>query len=129
MYCYKFETKGREGMINIDQPVQRAVKELGVTEGVITVYCPHSTASVTVNESDDPAVQQDILQRLNDLVPMNLKYGHQEGNSDAHIKASIIGSSVQVLVSDGRIQLGQWQAIYFCEFDGPRNRELWVQAQ
>lgn len=128
MHCYQFETNGRDAMINIDQPVQKAVEELGVKDGIVTVFCPHSTASVTVNESDDPAVQKDILHRLNDLVPLNLEYEHGEGNSDAHIKSSLIGSSVQVLVEDGRIQLGRWQAIYFCEFDGPRKREVWIKA-
>jgi len=126
MHCYNFETNGREGMMNIDQPVQKAVKDLGIKDGVVTVFCPHSTASITINESDDPAVQKDILHRLNDLVPMNLEYDHGEGNSDAHIKASLLGSSVQVPVVDGRIELGQWQAIYFCEFDGPRKRSVWV---
>ncbi|MDH5597012.1 MAG: secondary thiamine-phosphate synthase enzyme YjbQ [Candidatus Peregrinibacteria bacterium] len=126
MYRYNFETSGKEGMINIDQPVQKAVEELGIEDGMVTVFCPHSTASVTINESDDPAVQKDILHRLNDLVPMNLEYGHGEGNADAHIKASLIGSSVQVPVVSGRLELGRWQAIYFCEFDGPRKREVWV---
>lgn len=126
MYCYQFETNGREGMINLDQPVQKAIKDLDIQNGVVTVFCPHSTAGVTINESDDPAVQKDILQRLNELVPMNLQYGHMEGNADAHIKATLVGSSVQVPVVDGRIELGTWQAIYFCEFDGPRKRTVWV---
>jgi len=128
MHCYQFETKGRDAMINVDIAVQKAVKELGIKEGLVTVFCPHSTASVTINESDDPAVQKDILHRLNDLVPLNLSYEHGEGNSDAHIKAALIGSSVQVPVVKGRIELGRWQAIYFCEFDGPRKRELWITA-
>ena len=126
MYKYQFETNGREGMIKIDQAVQNGVADLGIKDGVITVYCPHSTASVTINESDDPAVQRDIMLRLDDLVPLNLNSDHGEGNSDSHIKASLMGSSVQVLVEDGHIELGQWQAIYFCEFDGPRKREIWV---
>lgn len=126
MHCYKFETKGRDAMINIDQAVQKAAEDLGIEDGIVTVYSPHSTAAVTINESDDPAVQKDIIHRLNDLVPLNLGYEHAEGNSDAHIKAALIGSSVHVLVEDGRIQLGRWQAIYFCEFDGPRKREIWI---
>jgi len=126
MHIHQFETTGREGMLKIDLHVQNAVKELDIKDGIVTVFCPHSTASVTINESDDPAVQKDILHRLNDLVPMNLEYDHGEGNSDAHIKASLMGSSVQVPVVDGHIELGQWQAIYFCEFDGPRKREVWV---
>jgi len=126
MHRYQLETKGKDAMINIDQAVQKAAEDLGVKDGVVTVYCSHSTAGIIINESDDPAVQKDIIHRLNDLVPMNLEYGHAEGNSDAHIKAAIIGNSVQVLVEDGHIQLGRWQAIYFCEFDGPRKREVWI---
>ncbi len=128
MHCYQFETSGRDAMINIDQPVQKAVQEMEIKDGVVTVFCPHSTAGIIINESDDPAVQTDILQRLNDLVPLNLKYEHAEGNSDAHIKAALIGSSVQVPVVNGRIELGRWQAIYFCEFDGPRKREIWIKV-
>jgi secondary thiamine-phosphate synthase enzyme len=126
MHTYHLETKGKDAMINIDRPVQKAVEELGIKDGIVTVYCPHSSAGITINESDDPAVQKDILHRLTDLVPVNPEYSHLEGNSDAHIKASIVGSSVQVLVEDGTIQLGRWQAIYFCEFDGPRKREVWI---
>ncbi|MBU0706278.1 secondary thiamine-phosphate synthase enzyme YjbQ [Patescibacteria group bacterium] len=126
MHIYQLETKGRDAMINIDHPVQKAVEDLGIKDGIVTVYCPHSTAGVTINESDDPAVQKDIIRRLNDLVPLNLEYGHAEGNSDAHIKAALIGSSVQVPVVKGQIRLGRWQAIYFCEFDGPRKREIWI---
>ena len=126
MHCLKIETKGRETMLNIDQPVQKAVEVLKIKDGMVTVYCPHSTAGITINESDDPEVQKDILHRLNDLVPLNLEYGHAEGNSDAHIKATLVGSSVQVPVEGGRIQLGRWQAIHFCEFDGPRHREIWI---
>ncbi|MFH0838287.1 MAG: secondary thiamine-phosphate synthase enzyme YjbQ [Patescibacteria group bacterium] len=126
MHIYQLETKGRDAMINIDRPVRQAVEDLGIKDGIVTVYCPHSTAGVTINESDDPAVQKDIIRRLNDLVPLNLEYGHAEGNSDAHIKAALIGSSVQVPVVKGQIRLGRWQAIYFCEFDGPRKREIWI---
>lgn len=113
-------------MIKIDEKVQAAVSEIGIKDGVATVYCPHSTAGVIINESDDPAVQKDIMRRLNDLVPLNLEYEHGEGNSDAHIKSALIGSSIQVLVEGGKIQLGTWQALYFCEFDGPREREIWI---
>lgn len=119
-------TKARNTMIKINDLIHDAVKEMGIEDGVVTVYCPHSTAGVIINESDDPDVQKDILHRLNDLVPLDLEYDHTEGNSDAHIKSALIGSSVQVFVEKGNIQLGAWQAIYFCEFDGPREREIWV---
>lgn len=113
-------------MIKINDLIQDTVKEMEIEDGVVTVYCPHSTAGIIINESDDPDVQRDILHRLNDLVPLDLEYDHEEGNSDAHIKSAMIGSSVQVFVEKGKVQLGKWQAIYFCEFDGPREREIWV---
>ncbi|QQR83403.1 YjbQ family protein [Candidatus Peregrinibacteria bacterium] len=126
MHILNLSTKGRTGMIKINDLVQAAVVDMKLNQGIVTIYCPHSTAGITINESDDPAVQRDILHRLDDLVPLNLDYEHHENNSDAHIKASLIGSSVQVFVEEGTVRLGQWQAIYFCEFDGPRNRELWL---
>jgi len=113
-------------MIGISAMVQDAVKKAGIKDGIVTVFCPHTTAGIVINESDDPAVQKDILKRLNDLVPLNLEYSHAEGNSDAHIKSALIGSSVQVIVENGKLQLGTWQEIYFCEFDGPRDREVWI---
>ncbi|MBU0727493.1 secondary thiamine-phosphate synthase enzyme YjbQ [Patescibacteria group bacterium] len=116
----------RNVMMNITGDVQAIIKKMGVKDGIITVYCPHTTAGVIINESDDPAVQRDILKRLNDLVPLDLVYDHAEGNSDAHIKSTLVGNSVQVFVEDGELQLGEWQTIYFCEFDGPRERGVWV---
>ena len=126
MHKIAIETKARDAMISISSEVQIAVDKLGVKDGSVTVYCPHTTAGVIINESDDPAVQKDILKRLNDLVPFNLEYAHTEGNSDSHIKSVLVGNSVQVFVEAGKIQLGEWQEIYFCEFDGPRKREIWV---
>jgi len=126
MHKIKLSTAGRNLMLKIDDQVQAAVTDLGMDDGMLTLYCPHSSAGITINESDDPAVQRDILKRLNDLVPLNLEYGHHEGNADAHIKSALIGTSVQIMVEGGKIQLGQWQAIYFCEFDGPREREIWL---
>ena len=122
----KISTTGRNVMYKINDEVQNAVKELDIEDGVVTVYCPHSTAGIIIQESDDPAVQVDILRRLNDLVPLNREYDHQEGNSDAHIKSTLTGSSIQVFVEKGELQLGTWQSIYFCEFDGPREREIWI---
>lgn len=126
MNILKLSTKGRTTMVNITKDIINTVKEMGVDDGLVTIYCPHSTAAVTINESDDPAVQKDILHRLEDLVPLNLEYEHYESNADAHIKSTLIGPSVQVFVEKGKIQLGTWQAIYFCEFDGPREREIWI---
>ncbi len=126
MKTLKISTKGRTVMNNITDDVRKTVSEMGVEDGIVTVYCPHTTAGILVNESDDPAVQRDILRRLNDLVPLDLEYDHEEGNSDAHIKSALIGPSVQVFVEKGQIKLGEWQNIYFCEFDGPRDREIWI---
>jgi secondary thiamine-phosphate synthase enzyme len=90
------------------------------------VFAPHTTAGITINENADPSVVRDIINSLEKLVPYGAGYSHSEGNADSHVKASLIGSSVQVLISDGRLQLGTWQGIYFCEFDGPRSRWVWV---
>jgi secondary thiamine-phosphate synthase enzyme len=114
--------------VNITSDIQKTVTDMGIEDGIVAIYCPHTTAGITINESDDPAVQRDILHRLNDLVPLNLEYEHGEGNSDAHIKSTLIGSSAQVFVDGGKLKLGTWQTIYFCEFDGPRDREIWIKA-
>ncbi len=126
MKTLTISTKGRTVINNITDDVQKAVADMRLEDGIVTVYCPHTTAGILINESDDPAVQRDILRRLNDLVPLDLEYDHQEGNSDAHIKSSLIGSSVQVFVEEGKLKLGEWQTIYFCDFDGPREREVWI---
>jgi secondary thiamine-phosphate synthase enzyme len=126
MQIIHLESNQRNTLVNITSDVQKAVKEMDFKEGVVTVYCPHTTAAVTINESADPDVQSDILKRLNIISPDDPSYAHSEGNSDAHIKSSLMGNSVQVFVEKGQLQLGTWQAIYFCEFDGPRKREVWV---
>lgn len=121
------QTDRREAMIDITAQVRRVVEESGVREGVATVFCPHTTAAMTINENADPDVQRDILLFMGGTIPESYPgFRHGEGNSDAHIKASLFGSSVQVIVSGGRLMLGTWQGIYFCEFDGPRRREAWV---
>lgn len=129
MHTLALSTKARNTMVNITESLREAVKTMAFEDGLLTVYCPHTTAGVTINESDDPNVQTDILKRLNDLVPLNLEYAHYENNADAHIKASLIGSSCTVFVEKGELQLGQWQAVYFCEFDGPRDRQLWLKTK
>jgi secondary thiamine-phosphate synthase enzyme len=120
------KTQSRIDMVDITPSVQREVSAAGVTDGICVVYVPHTTAGVTINEGADPAVCQDILKKLNDLVPPNAGYRHSEGNADSHIKASLTGSSVTVLVERGRLVLGTWQKIFFCEFDGPRSRRVYV---
>ena len=113
-------------MKNITSQVQNALLSSSVKEGLITIYVPHTTAAVTINEGADPDVQKDIVSKLNDLIPSNAGYRHMEGNSDSHIKASLIGESVSIPVSDGKMVLGTWQKIFFCEFDGPRRRRYYV---
>ena len=119
-------TRSRTEMLNITELVQRVVTQNEVHDGVCTVFVPHTTAGITINENADPSVPRDILAELNKVIPFDDHYTHAEGNSAAHIKASLMGSSVRVLVEDGQLQLGTWQGIFFCEFDGPRQRRVWI---
>jgi secondary thiamine-phosphate synthase enzyme len=122
-------TQQRTQMIEITDVVQRAVSDAGVTDGLAVVYVPHTTAAVTINENADPDVKHDLLAKLAALVPHHESfYRHDEGNSDSHLKVAAVGSSVTVIVEGGRLQLGRWQGIQFCEFDGPRRREVWVKV-
>ncbi|MEE9418544.1 MAG: secondary thiamine-phosphate synthase enzyme YjbQ [Desulfatiglandaceae bacterium] len=121
-------TDSRIDMVDITASVQREVSKADVSDGVCVVYVPHTTAGVTINEGADPAVCQDIIGKLNELVPPNAGYRHMEGNADSHIKASMMGSSVTLLVEKGRLVLGTWQKIFFCEFDGPRSRRVYVRV-
>ena len=126
MKTLEIQTQGRTEFVDITARVQAAVVELGVQAGAVTVFVPHTTAGITINENADPDVVTDITAALEKLIPWNDHYRHGEGNSAAHIKAGLMGSSVRVLVENGRLQLGTWQAIYFCEFDGPRTRHAWI---
>jgi len=121
-------TRSREQLLDVTQEVADAVRDSGVASGVVTLFVPHTTAAVTINENADPSVVTDILKGLSDAVPRAAHYRHTEGNSDAHIKATLVGPSLQVLVEEGRLVLGTWQGIYFCEFDGPRTRRLLVKV-
>jgi len=112
--------------IDITAEIQSVIQELGFKEGLITIYVPHTTAAITINENADPDVVADIKAVLDNLVPWNGQYRHGEGNAAAHVKASLIGSSIQMPVENGHLKTGTWQGIYFCEFDGPRNRRVWV---
>lgn len=118
------KSRSRTEFIDITDHVQNAVSELHVKNGVCYLYIPHTTAALTINEGADPSVRKDIEEQLIKLVPFNGSYHHTEGNSAAHIKASLLGSSEIVFIEDGRLRLGTWQSIYFCEFDGPRNRRV-----
>jgi secondary thiamine-phosphate synthase enzyme len=112
--------------VDITAQIQQELAEAGLTDGIVVAYVAHTTAGITINENADPDVTRDILMHLDKLVPTSREFRHSEGNSDAHIKASLMGSSVTVIVSAGRLMLGTWQGIYFCEFDGPRSRKVWL---
>lgn len=118
----------RVQMIDITQKVQETLRDMGVNEGICAVYVPHTTAGVTINEGADPAVCQDIMAHFSEQVPHRGNYRHYEGNSDAHIKVVSVGSSETIVVQGGQLRLGTWQRVFFCEFDGPRTRSVWVKA-
>jgi secondary thiamine-phosphate synthase enzyme len=123
---FTVRTSSRTTLVNITGDVQRAVADLGLTDGAVIVYCPHTTAAITINESADPDVVRDIDSKLGRLCPHSDGYHHAEGNSDAHVKSSLVGCSETVLVGGGSLVLGTWQGIFFCEFDGPRTRTVIV---
>lgn len=114
--------------IDITSEVQKVVNDSGTSDGVVIVFVPHTTAGITINENADPSVQSDIIMQMDKIVPQSRDFRHGEGNSPAHIKASLMGSSVTVIVSGGKLNLGTWQGIYFCEFDGPRSRKVWIKT-
>ena len=121
-------TRQRNEMVDITDQVHEIVKRSGVQEGLCCVFVPHTTAAVTINEDADPSVVADIQAHMGKAVPERAGYRHMEGNSDAHIKSSLFGCDQVIIVSGGRLQLGTWQGVYFCEFDGPRTRRVWVQV-
>ncbi len=124
----RVKTNARTELVDITQGVQRLVTESGIRSGVCYVYVPHTTAGITINENTDPNVGRDILKELNKVIPFDDDYGHSEGNSAAHIKSTLVGMSKSVLVEEGRLALGTWQALFFCEFDGPRDRRVMVKV-
>lgn len=125
MKSFTVRTTGRTEMIDITSRIRAAVKESRIKNGICQVFIPHTTAAVTINENADPDVPRDILMGLNKLIPFDdPQYRHSERNSDAHIKTSLIGSSEMVIIENGNLVLGTWQAVFFCEFDGPRTRKV-----
>ena len=122
------KTKARNELVDITLQVKKVVEESGITEGICVVVVPHTTAGVTINENADPSVKADIIAKLGELVPAGDRYRHQEGNADAHIKAALVGTSESILVRGGQLALGTWQGVFFCEFDGPRTRQVWVRV-
>ena len=123
---FTVRTRSKTSMVDVTRDVEAAVRELGIRNGAVLVFVPHTTAAVTINESADPDVAIDIDSKLNELVPHSAAFRHAEGNSDAHVKSSVIGCSETVLIEGGRLILGTWQGIFFCEFDGPRSRNVYV---
>jgi len=116
----------REDFYNITSQVREALSKSGVTDGIAVVYCPHTTAGITINENADPDVVYDLLLGLRKAFPVHAGFTHGEGNSAAHLKASVMGSSATIIIENGKLVLGTWQGIYFCEFDPPRNRKFYV---
>jgi secondary thiamine-phosphate synthase enzyme len=123
-------TREHSQLIDITREIQDLLSKSGLSDGIVTIFVPHTTAGITINESADPSVMHDILAVLDRLVPWrDPNYRHTEGNAAAHVKASLVGSSVRVIVSSGGLKLGTWQGIFFCEFDGPRTRKVHVAFQ
>lgn len=121
------KTGARTQMLDITSQVRQAVKETGIKNGLVHVYSMHTTAAITINENADPAVETDILNTINKVIPWDDHFKHMEGNSAAHIKVSLFGPSEIIPLENGRLVLGTWQAVFFCEFDGPRNRRVNIQ--
>lgn len=126
MEQFNVKSTDRTGIIDITQQIQSIISNSGIKNGVCYIFIPHTTACVTINENADPDVKTDMLMEINKIIPFSDSYKHMEGNSAAHIKASILGNSETVFIQNGRLQLGTWQGVFFCEFDGPRNRKVWV---
>jgi secondary thiamine-phosphate synthase enzyme len=128
MQKLKVSTQKREQVLDITKQVQAAVSNDGCLDGWVVVYCPHTTAALSVNENADPDVKTDLLQHLSEMIPQKTSFRHCEGNSDAHIKTILSGPSLTLIVENGHLQLGTWQGLYFLEFDGPREREVWLKS-
>jgi secondary thiamine-phosphate synthase enzyme len=128
MIKLNIKTTSKVEIIDITEDVKSVVNKLNKKDGIILIYVPHTTAAITINESYDPNVGNDIMEILNIIAPRDFNYKHIEGNASAHIKASLIGSSVMLILENGEIKMGRWQGILFFEFDGPRNREIWIKV-
>jgi secondary thiamine-phosphate synthase enzyme len=127
LFEYKLDAP-RQDFYNITPQVREAMSKSGITDGIVVVYCPHTTAGITINENADPDVVRDLLFALDKTYPDRPEFRHSEGNSAAHLKASVIGSSATVIIDGGKLVLGTWQGVYFCEFDPPRTRKFYVKV-
>ena len=121
-------TKQRSEFIDITSKIEKLVRDSKIGQGICLVFCPHTTAGLTINENADPSVRKDIINHLEEIVPKGKNYSHLEGNADSHIKSSLMGSSLNIIVEDNKLVLGTWQGIYFCEFDGPRHRKVYIKV-
>jgi secondary thiamine-phosphate synthase enzyme len=128
MTTFTIDSRQRVELIDITDRVRTAIRSSGIAEGLAVVYTPHTTAAVTINENADPDVASDLVTALNQLVPFDNRYRHTEGNSAAHVKSSLVGASETLIVQGGTPLLGTWQGVYFCEFDGPRRRQVQVRV-
>ncbi len=127
MYTVVIHSSKRTEFINITSKIQQVVRESSIKDGIVVLFVPHTTAAITINENADPDVIADIEKAMENMVPWRNNWKHTEGNAAAHVKSTMCGCSLQLILSEGTIQLGIWQAIYFCEFDGPRERNIWIQ--
>jgi secondary thiamine-phosphate synthase enzyme len=126
MRIIEVKTQAKEEFIDLTHVIKKEIASSQIKNGICLVFVPHTTAGVTINENADPTVKEDFLMALKKLIPDSLPYQHSEGNSPAHIKASIVGSSVHLLIENGQLSLGTWQGVFFCEFDGPRRRKVFI---
>ncbi|HEY0840849.1 MAG TPA: secondary thiamine-phosphate synthase enzyme YjbQ [Vulgatibacter sp.] len=121
-HVFEIQTRSKEEFVDLTPRLRTVVEQSGVQEGTLLVFCPHTTAGLTIQENTDPALKKDILGALESMVPANRPYGHTEGNAPAHVKAALLGTSCTLVIDAGKLLLGRWQAIYLVEFDGPRDR-------
>jgi len=128
IHTFQVRTSKQNEFVDITGLVEEAAQKTGAEDGVCIIYVPHTTAAITINENADPSVPKDIIMELNKIVPIEDQYHHLEGNSAAHLKSSLLGCSQTVLIESGKLALGTWQGIFFCEFDGPRNRKVYVKV-
>jgi secondary thiamine-phosphate synthase enzyme len=126
LFTYEIQTGNRAELVDITYLVNNALKKSGVKDGLCIVFTPHTTCAITINENADPDVKTDILKFLNEKIPQNYKFSHFEGNSDAHLKSSLIGCEQNIIIENNELLLGTWQGVLFCEFDGPRKRKIHI---
>ena len=128
LYQFSLSTKRQQEFVDITGFLRQAIEESGITAGIAVIYCPHTTAGITINENADPDVVRDIIATLDKVFPVRGDYRHYEGNSHAHLKSSYVGAEKTIIIKDGKPLLGTWQSVFFCEFDGPRNRRVFIKV-